>query len=44
MKFWNTRFNRMISSHQLVEWFSNLFGGNKDLGILGETKDEYVRK
>lgn len=24
------------------EWFSNLFGGNKDLGILGETKDDIL--
>lgn len=24
------------------DWFSNLFGGNKDLGILGETKDDML--
>ena len=24
------------------DWFSNLFAGNKDLGILGETKDEML--
>ena len=24
------------------DWFSNLFSGNKDLGILGETKDEML--
>ena len=24
------------------EWFSNLFAGNKDLGILGETKDDIL--
>ena len=24
------------------EWFSNLFGGNKDLGILGETNDNML--
>lgn len=24
------------------DWFSNLFGGNKDLGILGETKDNML--
>lgn len=24
------------------DWFSNLFGGDKDLGILGETKDDIL--
>jgi len=24
------------------DWFSNLFGGSKDLGILGETKDDML--
>lgn len=24
------------------DWFSNLFGGSKDLGILGETKDDIL--
>lgn len=24
------------------DWFSDLFGGNKDLGILGETKDDML--
>lgn len=24
------------------DWFSNLFGGNKNLGILGETKDDML--